>query len=902
MDNVTVLFPGGFKPITGAHMQLAQRYAESPQVKRVIMLIGPKERDGVTRDKSAQIFNLLNQNPKIELQPTDFNSPIMAAYEFLFELPQDMQGTYALAASNKDNDYVRVKDFVGNVEKYKLTGDRKGRKIAPGIQPIELMVDIDPITLANGNPISASGVRASLESYEIFKQFYPQYPEEIVKNIYQVLTGTNESVFSKEWWASQLSEDVTEVTEGYMDPKTAKKHKAKIAKLRRFLDSNTGREFVYDFGDHEKTILGVKLRESLTEQTEYKEHMFHEHNPLIDRIAAAFGEDVETDMGANGRLGHGAFGTAYALKGGKVLKITALTNEANTVERLRKRAAHPHIVGYYDVRKLGDSKFYAIILDYVNTLSLDEKQWYFKLDRLGFKEPTRPTSYIIDQLKLDGALDENGEATNSFGAFALMLLKQRDSFLKAIKKHSLYSNEAHGSNVGFDAYGRLTHFDPMTPYINTKPWTSGYNDHRSNIKPIKFIQESVEKVIVEGGLGGHMPHPFESHGLTFNDMREIVSRALEGRLDMEQAVTEKTDGQNIFVTWKDGQIKFARNKGERVNPLTVTELQEKFGGRGAVSDAFGEAGEDLAEAFSKISAEQLNEIFKNGRIFANMEIIYPATRNVVAYEDAFLQFHNLTEFNEKGDAVMTDMPGGAQLQRIIQDANASLQRTFKIIPPQRLKLGRVDNFEDYQDALYNEIDQLRDKFSLQDTDVVAAYHRAWWRDVIETKAREVGYNIPEDLLETIVNRWAFADKEINITKIKKAIENPEFLEWVQNTDKDSVLKKIQKTNIQPFETIFLKLGAIVLKNASDFLALNPNKAVQQTRKDLADAIKMLRQTNDIKQLDALKTHLGKIERIGGFDTIVPVEGLVFVYGGNTYKLTGSFAPINQILGFLKYAR
>jgi nicotinic acid mononucleotide adenylyltransferase len=41
MNNVTVLFPGGFKPITGAHMQLAQRYANNPQVNRVIMLCGP---------------------------------------------------------------------------------------------------------------------------------------------------------------------------------------------------------------------------------------------------------------------------------------------------------------------------------------------------------------------------------------------------------------------------------------------------------------------------------------------------------------------------------------------------------------------------------------------------------------------------------------------------------------------------------------------------------------------------------------------------------------------------------------------------------------------------------------------------------------------------------------------
>ena len=42
--------------------------------------------------------------------------------------------------------------------------------------------------------------------------------------------------------------------------------------------------------------------------------------------------------------------------------------------------------------------------------------------------------------------------------------------------------------------------------------------------------------------------------------------------------------------------------------------------------------------------------------------------------------------------------------------------------------------------------------------------------------------------------------------------------------------------------------------------------------------------------------------IGGFDKTVPNEGIVFVYGGNTYKLTGAFAPLNQILGIFKYGR
>jgi hypothetical protein len=398
-----------------------------------------------------------------------------------------------------------------------------------------------------------------------------------------------------------------------------------------------------------------------------------------------------------------------------------------------------------------------------------------------------------------------------------------------------------------------------------------------------------------------MNHPYDTHGLTFNDMKEIISRALDGRLDMEQAVTEKTDGQNIFVTYKDGQVKFARGTRERVNPLSVAELQEKFGGRGAISDAFGEAGTDLNAALSKLGQERLNEIFKNGRIFANMEIIYPATRNVISYEDAYLQFHNLTEFDEKGNVVMTDMPGGAELQKAIQSANAHLQKTFQIIPPRQLKIGRVDNFEDYQDALHNEVDQLKNRFGLDETDLVSEYHKAWWKDVIETKAQELGYNIPENVTKLLVNRWALADKSTRITALVKQIDNEDFANWVNEFDKKD-FKKYQKQNIEPFESIFLKLGAMVLKNASDFLALNPSKAVQQIRQDMADSIKALRQTNDPKQLELLRTQLGRIQRLGGFEAIVPIEGLVFVYGGNTYKLTGAFAPINQLVGILKYNR
>jgi hypothetical protein len=40
--------------------------------------------------------------------------------------------------------------------------------------------------------------------------------------------------------------------------------------------------------------------------------------------------------------------------------------------------------------------------------------------------------------------------------------------------------------------------------------------------------------------------------------------------------------------------------------------------------------------------------------------------------------------------------------------------------------------------------------------------------------------------------------------------------------------------------------------------------------------------------------------LGGVDKIVPNEGIVFVYKGNTLKLTGAFSPLNQLLGLMYY--
>jgi hypothetical protein len=832
MDKITVLFPGGFKPLTGAHMSLAQRYAQDPQVERVILLIGEKPRDGITREKTIEIFNLLNSNPKIEIQPTAFNSPIMAAYEYLFALPQDATGRYAMAASTKGDDYVRAKDFVPNVDKYATIGDKKGRTIPAGIDATELSIDVDPLLYSTGDPISASTIRQALANndYETFRASYPEQTDAVVKNVWQILTGVQEAtIFTKEWWTSSLAEDINEVFEAIMNPQEKNRHDSKIKHLRSFLEKHRGESFVYDFDQFTKTVAGAKLLESILTENYITRQELASIESSVDGFFRKYGIDVDFQ----GKFTH-------------------------FIERLN--------------------------------------------------DPRNEAPIYTDELR-----DFFEDLANEYGDQIANQLQQKRP-------------TAVGSDYQFDIpihMPFMLQWNPRKKMIELIPRTIKKQRKRwqqNNPNDVIYTIESAMNkgsLITEGGAAGHMAHPWDDHGLSFNDMKEIIARALSGRLDIEAAVTEKTDGQNIQITWKNGELGFARNKGTIINPMTASQLigdferkyretVEKNGVAAAESykqvvEAYRATAEDLTEALRQIPEDRLNQIFKNGRVFANMEIIYPATKNVIAYDKAHLQFHNLVEYDGAGNKIETDLPGGAMMQKIIQDANAHMQKTFSFIPPQRIKIGRAYDFEDQQAAFFNEVDQLRAKYNLKDTDLISEYHKAWWRDVISSKAQQLGYNISNELLKLLMYRWAFDDKSTSISLLKKQIDNPEFLAWVTEFDKKD-FKQYKKQNLEPFESIFLRLGAVALKNAENFLAANPDKTVQSIKTELAQLIRDLQAKGDSATISKLELELRRIQKLGGFDAIVPSEGVVFTFQGNTYKMTGAFAPVNQLLGVLKYAR
>ena len=419
----------------------------------------------------------------------------------------------------------------------------------------------------------------------------------------------------------------------------------------------------------------------------------------------------------------------------------------------------------------------------------------------------------------------------------------------------------------------------------------------------EFLNEKASGVnsddlVLEGGAAGHMSHPFDDKSLTFGDFKKLVEVGLQGELNFEEEATEKTDGQNLFATIQDGEVKFARNKGGLKFPMNLTEFKEKFEGHSSkgVQDTFQFAAEDLAYQLIKLSTKD-QEVFNNGKNFMNMELIYSKNPNVIRYDRDVIQFHGIKETDGEGN-IIGDVKGSAKaVADALSKVQANIGKTFTIIPPQIIKLAKDINFEENKDKFFKKIEALRKQYNLEDSDEVSRYHEAWWREQIEKYFGE----LTQDVKEGLLLRWAYGDKQtLDLRSIGKLVDKTQ-LAAIKKFDKEDVKKKY-KENIRPFEDLFLELGSIILKNASNFVAANPSEEMQRLHKHFREEAAKIKKGGDIDQIKRVETELTRLERIGGIESVVPSEGLVFIYKGKTYKLTGTFAPFNQLLGIIKYGR
>lgn len=416
----------------------------------------------------------------------------------------------------------------------------------------------------------------------------------------------------------------------------------------------------------------------------------------------------------------------------------------------------------------------------------------------------------------------------------------------------------------------------------------------------QWLVDKSQPLILEGGASGHMLHPFDDAGLTFGDFKTMIDAGLRGELNFEEEPTEKTDGQNLWATMKDGKVMFARNKGESINPMSLSDIKNKFKDHSSqsVRNTFQFAADDLSKLLIKLPKGKQEEFFNNGKNFINMELIYSLNPNIINYDAGdLIQFHNITKTDGVGNIIGVDRKPAAEIESILKKLESNIGKTFTLTPPKFIKLKKDIDFSKNKDKFLNKLNKLQKEYNLKDSDPLSKYHEGWWTDFINSKYP----NLSDDVKYGLMLRWAFGDKKaLNFRSLAKQIGADEAKK-VKDFDKKDVKSK-QKENMRPFEDLFLSLGSVILKNASNLVAANPEKETQRLRDYLRKESDKILKTESPNVVKKVKAELERLQRIGGIESIFPTEGIVFKYNGKLYKLTGTFAAINQLLNTIKYGR
>ena len=112
------LVPGGFKPPTMGHFYLVDQVAKHPEVNKVLVLIGHKTRDGVTKEESKEIWDIYKKYlpSNVEIQLADNPSPISDVSSLIKNNPDTMY--YPVVGIRGEMDLGDLKRFDSMKGKY----------------------------------------------------------------------------------------------------------------------------------------------------------------------------------------------------------------------------------------------------------------------------------------------------------------------------------------------------------------------------------------------------------------------------------------------------------------------------------------------------------------------------------------------------------------------------------------------------------------------------------------------------------------------------------------------------------------------------------------------------------------------------------------------------------------
>ena len=431
---------------------------------------------------------------------------------------------------------------------------------------------------------------------------------------------------------------------------------------------------------------------------------------------------------------------------------------------------------------------------------------------------------------------------------------------------------------------------------------------KSTEKVLKEVYSHLfdKKLINEGGLAGHMMHPYEALDMT---PRQIIDRIKE--YSTSQKIIEKVDGQNLFFTVEqDGTLMFARNKED----MTHNDLVEKFTNHPAEvpfvtgGNAIKKGVDQWLSSAGAFGSQEILDIFHpdgEARSFINFEIMHKDHPNQLEYGENFIVFHSIVDFINGREAVYSSN-NSQRLNKLISLMKPGVESSdYTLASNRTVDINKLTNVQitHYVDR----IKEIANRLDITETEFLGDGVEKQIKKQLDTE----GIDISDEAIKTLYDFALYGEDRLgNKIKSKDFTKSmkPDDVKKLRSINLTSANKAAAKVRsiLSPFKDIFVDLGIDLLDGTpSAYMDSETDlRNIDNLRDKLETAIDDLRMYMNITPenewdsvVNRLKPHYDKVVESGVYNTIsTSVEGGVYDYQGDLLKVTGGFAPMNQILG------
>lgn len=396
-----------------------------------------------------------------------------------------------------------------------------------------------------------------------------------------------------------------------------------------------------------------------------------------------------------------------------------------------------------------------------------------------------------------------------------------------------------------------------------------------------------------GGAAKHIQHLYEDWDISFRKIKDIISNIGLAKVN---EVYEKCDGINLLVTWDFNldELKVARNKKHiKEGGLNKLGISLNFRDRPTLSKTLEEAYDILSTSLNKLPSQAKSDIFgSTGGVWFSTELIDPFSHNLIKYDNKNIIFHRHGPalFNFQGESISTNLKRNVDILKSFESKlNETISETdWRIHGPNPLLLKPVD--ESVIMNAHRNIDNMCRQTHIQPGDSIRTFLFKRLKDEFQ-RYPLINPNIREAVVKNLVEM----PYSLTINKITDGLDRTikEQINQMVATGKSTIVKILK-----PLEETIHIFGNTVLYGLNSAYIEDHNNEIRRLREHVRVCIDEIQNGNDERGKAILERNLFKLKSP---DTInSSMEGIVFEDGSRIYKLTGAFAPANQICSYLKY--